>query len=323
MSLRISRRMLRRSLAIALIIPIGLAISSCTGVSVAGGLGYQPPVIPVKFSITFAVRADGSISVAGGVGLVTDIGTFSAEVNFDEHTQPALDETLLVIRHRSSGGLVDSVFRIATGEEITVKLNGRTVVQVSNRKILIDASKGKVMHVTITNAASSRGSVSNPNSQPTEGAEATSRPTTASAVTFLHSHVQLICDTGQTSSYANDGSDCTSGNMYSGDSIALEVIGLTQGVVNALCRQGYNDEWTSRGGQDYSGTSGMCGLLNDNMLSTGSDGYLEKEFSNPDELGADAVTWRLISPTGKIVLEAGYSFHVLETLLHPLSTPPS
>jgi hypothetical protein len=315
--------MSRHPVAIVLITLIGLAISSCTGVSVAGGLGYQPPVIPVKFSVTFAVRPDGSISVAGGVGLVTDIGTFSAEVNFDEHTQPAPDETLLVIRHRSNDGLVDSVFRIATGEEVTVKLNGRTVVHVSNRKILIDASKGQVMHVTITNAGSLQGPVNNSNSQPTESAEVTSRPTTPSAATFLHTHVLLICDTRQTSSYANDGSDCTSGNMYSGDSIALEVIGLTQDVVNALCRQGYNDEWTSRGSQDYSGTSGMCGLLNANMLPTGSDGYLEEEFSNPDELGTDTVTWRLISPTGKIVLEAGYSFRVLETLLHPLSTPPS
>jgi hypothetical protein len=112
--------------------------------------------------------------------------------------------------------------------------------------------------------------------------------------------------------------------MYSGDSIALEVAGLTQDIVNVLCKQGYKDEWTSiTGSQDYSGTPGMCGLLNDNMLPTSSDGYLEEYFSNPDELGTDTVTWQLISPTGKTVLETRYSFRVLETLLQPLSTPPS
>jgi hypothetical protein len=51
--------------------------------------------------------------------------------------------------------LIDSVYRIATGEEIVVELNGRTIIHVSNRIVFVDASKARITHLTVKNAVSS------------------------------------------------------------------------------------------------------------------------------------------------------------------------
>jgi hypothetical protein len=129
-----------------------LAVASCSGTSVGVGLGYQPLVIPVRFSATFSVSPDGGISVSGGAGIVTDVGIFSAEVNYDNNARPASTETLLVIRHRQRATLVDSVYRIATGEEIVISVNGRTLIYVSNRKIFVNASDARMTHLVVRNA---------------------------------------------------------------------------------------------------------------------------------------------------------------------------
>ena len=110
--------------------------------------------------------------------------------------------------------------------------------------------------------------------------------------------------------------------MYSGDGIVLEVSGFTQHVVKNLCQRGYRDEWSTSRGWDGGGGTGMCEYLS---LGTGfdNDGNLMADFSNPDKLGKDTVTWRLINSTGKTILVAQYSFRVLETTFQPLATPPS
>jgi molybdopterin/thiamine biosynthesis adenylyltransferase len=155
-------------------------------------------------------------------------------------------------------------------------------------------------------------------------------PTSSSPQSISPTQTQLICNISLTSSYANDGSDCTSGNLYTGDDIVLEVSGFTQQVVGALCQRGYHDEWTSRGdpwsdysnSQEYGGATGMCIELSDGM-GFDPDGNLVASFSDPDELGTDTVTWHLISPSGKVALAASYSFQVLETNTYQLPTPPS
>lgn len=163
---------------------------------------------------------------------------------------------------------------------------------------------------------------------PISPGQVSAQPTAGAPIPPTQTH--LICNTTQTSSYANDGSDCVSGNLYSGDTIVLEVSGLTKSVVSVLCQRGYHDEWSSQGdpwsksanAQMYGGASGMCVELS-NGMGFDDDGNLVASFGNPDKLGIDTVTWQLISPAGRTVLVATYSFHVLETLLQPLATPPS
>ena len=147
----VPERRFKRLVAIG-IIAITLAISSCSKISVGGGIGYQPPIIPIRFSAAFSVEPDGSISFTGGAGIVTDVGTFSADVDFNETAHPVVDETLLVIQHHRGSELVESVFRIATWEEMVVTLNGHNVVYLSNHKIVIDVSRGRVASLIVKNA---------------------------------------------------------------------------------------------------------------------------------------------------------------------------
>lgn len=152
MQLRLAARRLRliRTVAGAL---VACLLAAACGPSVTVEAGYQPPVIPVKFALTFAIHADGSISFGGSVGLVTDLGTFSIGAGIETSANPKPDETILIIRHRQSGGkLVDSVYRISTGEEITAIINGQTVLDVFNRKFIVDASHGHVTSIVVRNA---------------------------------------------------------------------------------------------------------------------------------------------------------------------------
>lgn len=114
------------------------------------GVGYQPPVIPVRFAVSFSISPNGGISVSGSVGIVTEVGIFDVGASI-ETGRPAPNETLLIIRHKAKGGIVDSVYRIGTGRSLTVVINGLTIVRVTNHKVLINASKGDVRRILIKN----------------------------------------------------------------------------------------------------------------------------------------------------------------------------
>lgn len=129
------------------------------------GIAYQLPVIPVEFSLDFTIPPDGPVTVGGSVGIVTELGTFSAGLSitpFDNpsHNKPGPDATIVIIRHRSSAGkLVDTVYRIRTGEELVVVINGRTVLNIFNREIVINAAAGRISSLRIKNALSVSGPV--------------------------------------------------------------------------------------------------------------------------------------------------------------------
>ena len=127
-----------------------LLITACSHVSGNVEVGYGAG--PVQFSATFSIHPDGSVSVGGSVGLVTEIGVFSIGANIETNSQPAPDETLLFIRHRVKHGVVDTAYRIGTREDVTVVIDGLTTINVANHKVMIDASKGKIKKITVHNA---------------------------------------------------------------------------------------------------------------------------------------------------------------------------
>jgi WD domain, G-beta repeat/WD40-like Beta Propeller Repeat len=143
---------LRTMLTVVAAAGLTVLLTSCSGTSIGAGVGYQPDGLPVKFSAEFTIHPDGSISVAATAGIVTEIGVFSVDVNFEANAHPTESETLLIIRHKAGRGLVDSVYRIGTGRAVVVTVDGHTVITVTNHKVLIDASKGRVRSIVIKNA---------------------------------------------------------------------------------------------------------------------------------------------------------------------------
>ncbi len=143
----------RRSFVMTVLLAaFSLLAVSCGHASVNAGLGYQPPVLPIRFAVSFSIGPDGGISVAGDVGLVTDIGTFSAAVDFNYHANPAPDELILVVRHSQGGRLVDTAFRIAAREDVAIETNGHIRLDVFDGKVFVDVSKGRITSLVIKNS---------------------------------------------------------------------------------------------------------------------------------------------------------------------------
>jgi hypothetical protein len=154
----------RRFRVMTLAIGLLLATTACRG-TVSAGVAYQLPIIPIKLALDFTIPPDGPISVGGSIGIVTEFGTFSAEADFTPsdnpaHIKPGPNETIVIIRHRSTdGNLADSVYGIRTGEELIVVIDGRTVLNIYNREILINAAAGHITKLTVRNAINAQGPV--------------------------------------------------------------------------------------------------------------------------------------------------------------------
>lgn len=135
-----------------LLLMLGLLLVCCVcgcGANVSGSVkaGYTPPFVP----ITILIGSDGSIGLGAEQRVVTPIGTFSLQEDVTHNA--ALDDypLALIIRHRAGGGLVDDVFQVEL-QEVEILLNGQTRVVISNRRVLVDASKGDVQSVVVRDA---------------------------------------------------------------------------------------------------------------------------------------------------------------------------
>jgi hypothetical protein len=136
----------------ALAILLTLVLGACSHASVGVGLSYEPIIAPVRFSLDFSVRPDGSISFSGSAGIVTEAGVFAADINIGQQVRQEPGSTVLVIRHIVHHDVVDSVFRIRTSEEIVVRLRGRTTLYISAHEIAVDALAGRVTDFIVRNA---------------------------------------------------------------------------------------------------------------------------------------------------------------------------
>src|SRR5437588_3683617 len=164
-----------------LIIVMGIAsfTSSC-GATGSAGVSYTPPFVPV----TFSIDSSGNISVHVAASIVTELGTFSVSGGASASLK-ADDGTLLVtIRHIQNGSLVDTVYKIQTGQvTVTVVVNGKTTIQITNRSVLIDASQGNIQSIEVKNANSDNtSSTSGDNITPTIGDTATPIPPSPTSI---------------------------------------------------------------------------------------------------------------------------------------------
>lgn len=138
--------------AVALIAFTGMFTAACGHVSGGVGVSVQPYDLPIQFAVDLTFEPGGGIAISGSVGIITEIGIISVQGSLETNLQPDPNETLLIIKHHFGNGLVYSVYRIRTGEEVTVTLNGHVVITVTNRKIVIDAASGSIKRIEVQNA---------------------------------------------------------------------------------------------------------------------------------------------------------------------------
>ena len=115
---------------------IALGCTSC-----ATRFTYEPPYIPIQFQIDL----DGNISIQAEKEIRTPLGEFG----FESGMPPSVDQGLLIIFHDNRQEQ-DRVYHLCTeGDEFSAIINGKTVIQITRRKITIDISDGTVESVEI------------------------------------------------------------------------------------------------------------------------------------------------------------------------------
>lgn len=136
-----------------------LTASGCGYASVS----YSPPFAPVEFSID----TNGTVSVHGDVKLVTPLGEFSVNAGIFKNLRSHPNSLLVVIRHKQNGELFDVGYRINTREQLSVVLDGHIHLTISNSRVFVDASRGRVRNVKISSL--------NPRPKPNTARSAASR----------------------------------------------------------------------------------------------------------------------------------------------------
>ncbi len=135
-----------------LIIALVMVLSGCSPVV---QVGYRPPFLP----ITFLIDTLGHISVQASASIVTEVGEFS--VTASDTVNPPDDGFLIVIRHLHDGTISDAAYQIHSGDdEVDVTVDGHIELQITNKRVLVDASQGQVRNIVVKNNASSPGSTS-------------------------------------------------------------------------------------------------------------------------------------------------------------------
>lgn len=124
-----------------------VAIAACSV-----GVGYQPPVLPIEFSATFSIGPDGSVSIEGAAGIVTEVGVFSVHAGVQIPTNPQPSQTILAVRHWQRGRDVESVYRIDSSQQVVVTLNGHSVVRVLNQRVFITVAQGSTAVIQVNSA---------------------------------------------------------------------------------------------------------------------------------------------------------------------------
>jgi hypothetical protein len=121
-----------------------------SGCSVLGQVGYRPPFLP----ITFLIDNLGHISIQGSASIVTEVGEFS--LNVSDTVNPPDDGFLVIIRHLHDGEISDAVYQIHSGDdEVDVTVDGHIELQITNKRVTIDASQGQVQSVVVRNTDTS------------------------------------------------------------------------------------------------------------------------------------------------------------------------
>jgi hypothetical protein len=129
---------------VALLVCVGCGAGTSAGIE----FGYTTPFLP----ITITIDNHGDIAVHGSADIVTPVGTFSIDADVTKAMASQSGATLLIIRHRNNGTVVDTVYTVQT-QQITVVLNGRVTLTVTNGRVFVDASKGQVLSITIRSTA--------------------------------------------------------------------------------------------------------------------------------------------------------------------------
>jgi hypothetical protein len=128
-----------------------LSTAGCAGADVKAS--YQPAFLPVKLE-----WGPQGVAVTGETSLVTPIGVFSIGA---EYNLPGKEDDAFYVIIRSAHTSTDNpniagfdhIYKVKSGAgEFTAVVNGTAVIQIVNRQVLIDVTKGTVQTIEFKGA---------------------------------------------------------------------------------------------------------------------------------------------------------------------------
>jgi hypothetical protein len=121
-----------------------LATAAC---DVVASAHYKPPFVPVLFSIDTA----GHISVEATAAVTTPVGEFSVSGGAVGSLKPPDDGLLVLIQRVLDGSPSEAAFQLnEDDEQVTVVVDGKSTLKISNRRVEIDAINGRVRTVLVS-----------------------------------------------------------------------------------------------------------------------------------------------------------------------------
>jgi hypothetical protein len=100
---------------------------------------YQPPFLPIKFTID-----ESGISVSGDLSFVTPLGVFTLGASVPV-VELGSDDIILILRDSQRG--TDTMYRIKGGRKARIVVNGRAEIEVSGREIIVDVLDGQIVEL--------------------------------------------------------------------------------------------------------------------------------------------------------------------------------
>lgn len=134
------------SILLVFLFPILSLLSACDP-STSGEIEYQPVLLPIKLTYN-----GSSIDIKGEKEIVTFIGTFSIGAKYAlPDSDP--DAIYVIIRnHKEPPAGFDHIYKVRTGSgDFSAVVNGRTVIQVVDRQVLIDVTDSQVEDIQLKN----------------------------------------------------------------------------------------------------------------------------------------------------------------------------
>lgn len=149
---------LRRLCAVPSLV-LALLLSSCGFFNTE--VSYKPPFLPIMISYDFK----GKFSIKASKSIVTPVGSFSLGVSW--HGSEKDDEPLiLVVRHRAEFAVMDDYFTV-TEQRIDVEVDGLNTVEVTRKRVVVDASAGQLRSITVRDPRVPRSPMGGANIHPT------------------------------------------------------------------------------------------------------------------------------------------------------------
>ena len=132
----------KRGLRLGLAAMLVLLCAAC-GSTVRPSVTYKPAFLPVHLTVS-----SSGISVGGDDSLATPIGTFSIGASYQ---LLQISGIYVILRDRRTG--YDHIYMVRTGgDQFTAVVNGTTSISVSNNRVLIDITSGRIKKITFRRA---------------------------------------------------------------------------------------------------------------------------------------------------------------------------